>query len=139
LFFKVFGHVSEKYETPDYSIILQCALGIILLFVSNLATLLGYFTLVLLLKNIMTFASIFWNRKRPDYNPVYRTPAWIFMTIAAIGGSLILVYSTFLWAPIEGLICAVLVVVTGLPAYYYWENQNKKKAAEIAAKTPDAK
>jgi fructoselysine transporter len=61
------------------------------------------------------------------------------MTIAAIGGCLILVYSTFLWAPIEGLICAVLVVVTGLPAYYYWENQNKKKAAALADQTPKVK
>ena len=138
LFFKVFGHVSDKFETPDYSIILQCALGILLMFVANLVTLLGYFTLVLLLKNIMTYASIFWNRKRPDYNPVYRTPAWIFMTIVAIGGCLILVYSTFLWAPIQGLICAVIVVATGLPAYYYWENQKKKKAAALAAQTPKA-
>ena len=103
LFFKIFGHVNEKYETPDYSIIIQCAVGIILIFVSNLVTLLGYFTLVLLIKNIMTYASIFWNRKRPDYNPVYRTPAWILMTIIAIGGCMILVWSTFLWAPTPGL------------------------------------
>lgn len=129
LFFKIFAHVSEKFETPDYSIIIQAALGIFLLFVSNLVTLLGYFTLVLLLKNIMTYASIFWNRKRPDYNPIYRTPAWILMTIIAIGGCLILVWSTWLWAPIPGLISALVVVVTGLPAYYYWENQNKKRAA----------
>jgi len=131
LFFKIFGHVNEKYETPDYSIIIQCAVGILLIFITDLVTLLGYFTLVLLIKNIMTYASIFWNRKRPDYNPIYRTPAWILMTIVAIGGCLILVWSTFLWAPMEGLICAVIVVATGLPAYYYWENQNKKNAAAL--------
>jgi len=136
LFFKLFAHVNDKYETPDYSIIIQCAVGIILIFLANLVTLLGYFTLVVLLKQIMTYASIFWNRKRPDYNPIYRTPAWILMTIIAIGGCLILVWSTFLWAPIPGLICAVLVVVTGLPAYYYWESQNKKKAAALASGAP---
>jgi len=40
---------------------------------------------------------------------------------------MILVWSTFLWAPIPGLVAAV-IVVTGLPAYYFWENQGKKKA-----------
>jgi len=132
LFFKVFAHINEKYETPDYSIIIQCALGILLIFVTNLTNLLGYFTLVLLIKNILTFGSIIWNRKRADYNPVWRTPVWQLMTFLAIASCMILVWSTFLWAPIEGLIAAVVVVVTGLPAYFFWENQNKKKAAAKA-------
>ena len=126
LFFKIFAHVNEKYETPDWSIIIQCALGIILMFMSNLVDLLGYFTLVLLLKNIMTYASIFWNRRRPDYNPIWRTPAWVLMTILAIGSCMILVWSTFLWAPTQGLIAALVVVATGLPAYYYWNSRLSK-------------
>lgn len=126
LFFKIFAHVNEKYETPDWSIIIQCALGIILMFISNLVDLLGYFTLVLLLKNIMTYASIFWNRRRPDYNPIWRTPAWVLMTILAIGSCMILVWSTFLWAPTQGLIAALVVVATGLPAYYYWNSRLPK-------------
>jgi fructoselysine transporter len=100
-----------------------------MIYVTDLSNLLGYFTLVLLIKNILTFGSIIWNRKRPDYNPIWRTPAWQLMTFLAIASCMILVYSTFLWAPIPGLIAAVAVVVTGLPAYYFWENQNKKKAA----------
>ncbi len=126
LFFKIFAHVNEKYETPDWSIIIQCALGIILMFMSNLVNLLGYFTLVLLLKNIMTYASIFWNRRRPDYNPIWRTPAWVLMTVLAIGSCMILVWSTFLWAPTQGLIAALVVVATGLPAYYYWNSRLPK-------------
>jgi fructoselysine transporter len=130
LFFKFFSHVNDKFETPDYSIIVQCAVGIILIFVANLVTLLGYFTLVLLIKNIMTYLSIIWNRRRADYKPVYRTPVWILMLIIAVGACGILVWSTWLWAPIPGLICAVIVVATGLPAYYYWESQNKKRAGQ---------
>lgn len=134
LFFKVFGHTNEKYETPDYSIIIQCALGIILIFASNFVELLGYFTLVLLLKNILTFGSVIWNRKNADYNPVYRMPVWWLTTFVAIASSLILVVSTFQWAPVPGLIAAGIVVVTGLPVYYYWESQNKKNAAREAAR-----
>ncbi len=44
LFFKCFGHVHPKYNTPDVSIILQGALGIFFIFVSDLTSLLGYFT-----------------------------------------------------------------------------------------------
>lgn len=123
LFFKKFAQINPKYETPDFSIIVQCALGILLIFISNLRDLLGYFTLVLLLKNILTFGSIIWNRRRADYNPVWRTPYWKLMTFLAIASSMILVWSTFLWAPIPGLICALIVVATGLPAYYFWNGR----------------
>ncbi len=50
LFFKCFGHVHPKYNTPDVSIILQGALGIFFIFVSDLTSLLGYFTLVMCFK-----------------------------------------------------------------------------------------
>lgn len=128
LFFKVFAHVNEKYETPDYSIIIQCALGIILIFASNFTELLGYFTLVLLIKNILTFGSVIWNRKNEDYKPIYRMPVWWLTTFIAIASCMILVVSTFQWAPIPGLIAALIVVATGLPAYFFWEKQNKKNA-----------
>lgn len=75
LFFKCFGHVHPKYNTPDVSIILQGALGIFI-FVSDLTSLLGYFTLVMCFKNTLTFGSIIWCRKRDDYKPLWRTPAF---------------------------------------------------------------
>ncbi|SRP23712.1 putative fructoselysine transporter [Shigella flexneri] len=56
LFFKCFGHAHPKYNTPDVSIILQGALGIFFIFVSDLTSLLGYFTLVMCFKNTLTFA-----------------------------------------------------------------------------------
>lgn len=128
LFFKSFGHVHPKYNTPDVSIILQCALGIFFIFVSDLTSLLGYFTLVMCFKNTLTFASIIWCRKREDYKPLWRTPAFGLMTFAAIASSLILVASTFVWAPVPGLVCALIVIATGLPAYAFWEKRNRRLA-----------
>ncbi|MBF4888130.1 amino acid permease, partial [Cronobacter malonaticus] len=128
LFFKCFGHVHPKYNTPDVSIILQCALGIFFIFVSDLTSLLGYFTLVMCFKNTLTFGSIIWCRKREDYQPLWRTPAFGLMTFAAIASSLILVASTFVWAPVPGLICALIVIATGLPAYAFWEKRNRRLA-----------
>ena len=64
LFFKSFAKVHPKYETPYFSIIVQCAVAIVLIFASNLSALLGYFTMVALLKNVLTFATIFVLRKK---------------------------------------------------------------------------
>jgi fructoselysine transporter len=129
LFFKCFAHVHPRFHTPDYSIILQCALGIVFVYASDLTALLGYFTLVMCFKNTLTFGSIIWCRRQPDYNPLWRTPAFGLMTFLALASSLILVASTFVWAPVQGLVCALVVIATGLPAYAYWERRNKRLAA----------
>ncbi|HBN2263516.1 TPA: fructoselysine transporter, partial [Escherichia coli] len=94
--------------------------------VSDLTSLLGYFTLVMCFKNTLTFGSIIWCRKRDDYKPLWRTPAFGLMTTLAIASSLILVASTFVWAPIPGLICAVIVIATGLPAYAFWAKRSRQ-------------
>ncbi len=126
MFFNIFGHVHPRYETPDYSILLQVGVGIILIFASDLVTLLGYFTLVLLLMNILLFGSIIFCRRKPNYNPVFRTPAWKLMTGIAVSGCAWMAYGTFLWAPLPGIVCALIVVATGLPAYYYWNSRKIK-------------
>ena len=81
---------------------------------------------VMCFKNTLTFGSIIWCRKRDDYKPLWRTPAFGLMTTLAIASSLILVASTFVWAPIPGLICAVIVIATGLPAYAFWAKRSRQ-------------
>lgn len=125
LFFKRFATVHPKYETPSFSILVQVGFACVLVFLSDLRTLLGYFTLIQLLINMLTFAAIYKCRKREDYKPIYRMPMWGLMTVLAIGGAGLLAWGTFEWAPVEGLIAGLLVVATGLPAYYYWEKRNK--------------
>jgi fructoselysine transporter len=125
LFFKSFAKVHPKWETPYFSILVQCAMGIILIFASNITELLGYFTLVALVKNFLTFATIFVHRKKESYNPLWKAPAWKFMALMAMFTTGTLIVSTFLWAPIPGLIAAVVIIVTGLPVYHYW---NRKAA-----------
>ena len=102
--------------------------GFFFIFVSDLTSLLGYFTLVMCFKNTLTFGSIIWCRKRDDYKPLWRTPAFGLMTTLAIASSLILVASTFVWHLIPGLICicAVIVIATGLPAYAFWAKRSRQ-------------
>lgn len=128
LFFKSFAKVHPKYETPAFSIIVQCAVAIILIFATSLSDLLGYFTLVALLKNFLTFGTILVLRKKESYKPSYRMPARPIMVAVAMLMTGTLIASTFIWAPVAGLICAVLAVATGLPVYFFWESRNKKNA-----------
>lgn len=126
LFFKSFAKVHPKYETPYFSILVQCAVAIVLIFASSLTDLLGYFTLVALLKNFLTFGTIFVLRRKDHYKPSYKMPGGLIMPIIAMFMTGTLIYSTFVWAPIPGLIAAVIAIVTGLPVYYLWERKNKK-------------
>lgn len=124
LFFKSFGKIHPTWETPYFSIIVQCAVAIVLIFASNLSDLLGYFTLVALIKNFLTFGTIFVLRKKEGYNPLWKMPAGYFMAGIAMFVTGTLIVSTFMWAPIPGIISALIAVGTGLPVYYYWEKKN---------------
>lgn len=125
LFFKAFGKVHPKYETPYFSIIVQCAVAIVLIFATSLSDLLGYFTLVALLKNFLTFGTIIVLRNKAHYKPTYRMPARAFMVGVAMLITGTLIWSTFVWAPVAGIACAVIAVATGLPVYYFWESRNE--------------
>lgn len=127
LFFKSFKKIHPKYNTPYFSIVVQCVIACVFCFLGNIADLLGYFTLVLLLKNTLTFATMFKHHRNPNYKPLWNCPAWKFMTVISILSSLILVVSTFLWAPFAGIMAGIIAIVTGMPAYYVWTNKNNKE------------
>ena len=132
LFFKSFAKVHPKYETPYFSIIVQCAVAIVLIFASNLSALLGYFTMVALLKNVLTFGSIFVLRKKGKehgYDPSYKCPGGPIMPLIAIIMTGTLIWGQLTYAPMQSLICAFVAVVTGLPVFYYWDRKNKKESA----------
>ncbi|MEH7612589.1 amino acid permease [Gottfriedia acidiceleris] len=134
LFFQRFGRVHPKYETPSFSIIVQVTYACILVFATNLTTLLGYFTLIQLVINILDFVAVYKCHKREDYNPIYRMPMWRLTTILAIIGASWLAWGTFTWAPWQGMVAAFIVIATGLPVYFYWEKRygpNKKNGGNL--------
>lgn len=130
LFFKSFAKVHPKYETPYFSIIVQCAVAIVLIFATSLSDLLGYFTLVALLKNFLTFGTLFVLRRKEGYSPAYRMPGGLIMPVIAMVMTGTLIVGQFTYAPVAGIVCALVAVGTGLPVFYLWERQNKKDAAQ---------
>ena len=131
LFFKKFADVHPKWNTPSFALIAQAAYAIILAFISGINDLLGYFTFVCLVKNMLVFCTMFVHRNKPDYHPGWSCPMWKTMTVIAIAANGILLVSTFLWAPTMGIVCGIIAIATGLPVYYYWENKNKKNAQKV--------
>ncbi len=125
LFFRSFAHIHPRFNTPDYSILLQSGLAIMLIFVGGIEGLLGYFTFSYLLQNALVYGTIFWLRKRADYQPTYRSPAWFLMTLLAIGMQVYLVYGTAVAYPLPGLLAAAVLIATGLPAYFYFRGRKQ--------------
>jgi len=123
LFFRAFGHVHPRFETPDWSILLQVSYAIALLFITDLVSLLGYFTLIQTLLNAAVYFSVVRCEKNSDYRPMYRMPIRRTMTALAVVGSLVLAWGTFIWAPIPGLVSALVIVASGLPLYAYWNRR----------------
>ena len=127
LFFPIFGHIHPRYQTPDYSILLQSGLAIALLFVGNIEGLLGYFTLSYLLQNALVYAALFKLRRNEDYHPTYRAPIWWLMAVLAIVIQFYLAYGTFVVYPAGGALSAAILIASGLPIYYYFNRNNQHK------------
>ena len=129
LWYSRFAEVHPKYNTPSFALMAQAVYAIILVCVSGINDLLGYFTFICLVKNMLVFCTMFVHHRKADYNPGWRCPAWKIMTVIAILANGILLVSTFLWAPTAALIASAVALVTGLPAYYFFEKKNKTRAS----------
>lgn len=117
-FFKIFAKVHPKYKSPYGAIILHCVYAIILTFLGDFSVLLGYFTLVTLIRNFATFGSIFILRKKDDYNPSYKCPLGLLFPAISCIVTLALIVGIYISSPFESSIALVLLVVSGLIAYY---------------------
>lgn len=117
LFFKVFARVHPKYKSPYAAIIIYCSYSIILTFVGNLSDLLGYFTLITLLRNFATFGTIFFLRKKESYKPSYKAPGGLACPIISCLITGLLFIGVFINDPIPSLIVILVLAVTGIIAY----------------------
>jgi len=120
LFFKVFGRLHPVYLTPHYSILIQCALAIVLFLLGDLENMLGYFTISYLLQNALVYGTIFFLRKQGDYRPTYRAPYWWLMGFLSVAIQLWVGGWTFLAYPLGGILACLGLIVSGFPIYWYF-------------------
>ena len=121
LFFKVFAKVHPKYKSPYAAIIIYCSYSIILTFVGNLSELLGYFTLITLLRNFVTFGTIFFLRKKESYKPSYKAPGGLACPIISCAITGLLFIGVLVNNTIPSLITIFVLAITGIIAYYIFK------------------
>ena len=122
LWFPKFGEIHPKYKTPAFSIVVQCALAIFFIFVSNISEILGYFTLTISLRSIIGYLVVFKYHKRDDYHPTYHMPCWRVLSIALAIMAFIMFLGTLSWAPKASWAFIAIALVTGYIGYRYFES-----------------
>jgi fructoselysine transporter len=126
LFFKPFAHINEKYQTPDYSIMIQAGFAILLTLIGGIESLLGYFTLSYVLQNAIVYFAIFKLRKLDDYKPTYLAPMWKSMTVISILVQILLAVGSFIAFSFVGVLSSAILIVIGIPVFLYFKKTGLK-------------
>lgn len=125
LFFKVFSKVHPKYKSPYMAIIIFTLYVLVLIFIGNITDLLTYLTLIVLLKNCITYCLIFKLRKKSDYKPTYKSPCGALMPIISIISCASLIIFTLFSSSIIGLWASFIVIIIGFFAYLMWKKYSR--------------
>ena len=136
LFFPVFGHLHPVHLTPDYSIMIQAGLAILMLLLSNIENLLGYFTLSYALQNALVYGALFFLRRRKDYAPTYRAPFGRMMAAVSLAIQGAVAVGTLLAYPAGGALACLGLILTGFPIYRYYQKQGPGPARPADQATP---
>jgi APA family basic amino acid/polyamine antiporter len=119
LAFRWLGHVHPVYQTPSRAIVVQAVWASVLAATGAYRQL---FTRVIytewLFFALMAFG-LFMLRRRPDYQPPYRTWGYPLVPIIFIVASLVIVVNQMVREPIEAL-TGLGIVALGAPVYYWW-------------------
>ena len=119
LLFKWAGAVHEKYRTPHVAIALQGVWASVLVLSGTYRDL---FTLVVYTEWIffaLMAASLYFLRRRPEYQPAYRVKGYALLCGVFVASSLAIVIQHLLAEPRKGLI-GLGIVLAGLPVYWIW-------------------
>lgn len=118
LFFPIFAKVHRKFSTPHRAITIFCAYAILLVFFGDLSSLLGALTIIILLKNSLTFATIFILRRKEGYNPTYKAPGnWLMPVISVVSTMCLLVFAIITASAFQ-LLFNTGIILLGIVAYF---------------------
>jgi len=124
LFFPVFGKLHPRYLTPHYSIVIQATIAILLLFMGNVESLLGYFTISYTIQNSLVYGSIISLRKKDEYVPAYKIKFPVFLALLSILIQIYFSFGAFIAFPLDGLLVSVGFIALGTPLYFYFYRSN---------------
>jgi amino acid transporter len=119
LFFRRVAAVHPRFGTPSIAILLAAALGVVFVLLRTFEQLADTFVTAIVPFYALAVAAIFVVRKRPGYDPPFRTPLYpivpalfILATLFLLGNALL--DSTSRWPTLVVL----AIILLGVPVYY---------------------
>jgi len=135
-FFAVFARVHPQFRTPGVSILLLSAWSSVLVLSGRYDQL---YTAVIfsswILYAMATASVIVLRKKRPDLPRPYRTLGYPVVPILFLIGAFALEVSTLQQSPRES-IGGIVLILLGLPFYYYWKRRRSAGASDGPRSTP---
>jgi APA family basic amino acid/polyamine antiporter len=126
-FFKSFGTLSKKYQTPWVAILGSMLMALILIFF-NVETLLTFVVFGALFFNALIFFSVFMFRKKlPDQERPYKVWGYPYVPGIAIFGMILLMVATFIEEPVNSAI-GIGVLIIGYFLYHFIDKKNNVDA-----------
>ncbi len=125
IFFRSFARVHPRYHTPAVAIIWQGIWSSLLCLTGTYEQLFTYVIFTVMVFFIAATFAIFRLRKiNPGAQRPYRT--WGYPVVPAVFGLAMtfIAVSSLVEKPVESFL-GLLIIVIGLPVYYYWSKQNR--------------
>jgi len=123
LFFKSVAKIHPKFQVPANSILLQCLIAVILVLSGSFEQVLTYMGFALGIFPVMTVIGI-WKLRRNDPGAL-RLKGFPATQIIYAGAGILILILSFLERPAESSI-ALLTVLIGIPAYYFFKRSSQK-------------
>ena len=119
LFFRKMAAVHPRFGTPYVSILLVAVLGVVFVLLRTFEQLADTFVTAIVPFYALAVASIFVFRKRPTYDPPYRTPLYPVVPALFILATLFLLGNAIIDPVSRWPTLAVLgIILVGIPVYY---------------------
>lgn len=126
LFFAKLAEVHPSFHTPAFSIVTGSLWAILLAATGTFEQLLTYVVFAGWIFYALAAAALFiYRRKKIGENAPYRVPGYPFTPLLFVLSGFALVVNTLAARPREGII-GLLIVSTGIPAYFFWRLRKHK-------------
>ena len=129
VFFQRLARVNPRWHTPVASLVLQGIWSAALALSGKYEQLFTYVMFMMVVSYVLTVAALFvLRRKMPDRERPYRCTGypWLPALYVALGGIWAL---NALWARPREALAGIMIVLIGVPFYFYWRREKRAKEA----------
>ena len=133
LFFRRFGEIHRRFETPGFSIAAQAIWSIVLLLSGTYESLTDYAMFAVWLSyGLMVLGLMLLRRKRPHMPRPYRMWGYPITPILFLAVAMWFLTNTLITRPIPAL-AGLGFIATGIPVYFFWRKSSTAAALPQAA------